>query len=484
MTARILVVDDILPNVKLLEAKLTAEYFDVLTASDGASALEVAEAETPDIILLDVMMPGMDGFEACERLKSNPKTRHIPVVMVTALSDVNDRVRGLKAGADDFLSKPVNDVALFARVRSLARLKMMMDELRDRQATTGAEDLFELEMGEEALFSSACILVVEGSDFLGKKIAEHLETAGCSVDRVTSGAEGLTLGAGNRYDLIMAGLDIGGEDGLRLCSQFRSQDETRHVPILLVLDETDLAELAKGLDLGVTDYLIKPIDRNELLARARTQIRRRRYHDKLRGLLESSVSMAYTDPLTGVYNRRYMKAHLDRKISEIPESAKPVSVLMCDVDHFKQINDTYGHAAGDEVLKEMAGRVGDNLRDFDMVARYGGEEFVVVMPSTPLSAAQAVAERLCKRIGTEGFAIPGQAEPLRVTTSIGVASTSDPQMEAGGLLAQADAALYRAKHAGRNRVVVSEKADESGESAEGADGADGAELPHAAAGGG
>jgi two-component system cell cycle response regulator len=198
------------------------------------------------------------------------------------------------------------------------------------------------------------------------------------------------------------------------------------VPILLVLDETDLAELAKGLDLGVTDYLIKPIDRNELLARARTQIRRR-------------------DPLTGVYNRRYMKAHLDRKITEIPESAKPVSVLMCDLDHFKQINDTYGHAAGDEVLKEMAGRVGDNLRDFDMVARYGGEEFVVVMPSTPLSAAQAVAERLCKRIGTEGFAIPGQAEPLRVTTSIGVASTSDPQMEAGGLLAQADAALYRAR---------------------------------------
>ena len=355
MTARILVVDDILPNVKLLEAKLTAEYFDVLTASDGASALELAEAETPDIILLDVMMPGMDGFEACERLKDNPKTRHIPVVMVTALSDVNDRVRGLKAGADDFLSKPVNDVALFARVRSLARLKMMMDELRDRQATTGGEDLFEQEMGEETLFSSARILVVEGSEFLGKRIAEHLETAGCAVDRVTSGAEGLTLGSGNRYDLIMAGLDIGGEDGLRLCSQFRSQDETRHVPILLVLDETDLAELAKGLDLGVTDYLIKPIDRNELLARARTQIRRRRYHDKLRGLLESSVSMAYTDPLTGVYNRRYMKAHLDRKIMEIPESAKPVSVLMCDLDHFKQINDTYGHAAGDEVLKEMAG---------------------------------------------------------------------------------------------------------------------------------
>jgi two-component system cell cycle response regulator len=470
MTARILVVDDILPNVKLLEAKLTAEYFDVLTAHDGPSALELADAEMPDLILLDVMMPGMDGFEVCERLKASGKTRHIPIVMVTALSDVNDRVRGLKAGADDFLSKPVNDVALFARVRSLARLKMMMDELRVRQATTGGEDLFEAEMAEDTLFSTARVLVVESSQFLAQKITEHLQAAGCEVDTVRTGAEGLAHGSQHRYDLIIAGLVIGGEDGLRLCSQFRSQEETRQVPILLVLEETDLAELAKGLDLGVTDYLIKPIDRNELLARARTQIRRRRYHDKLRGLLESSVSMAYTDPLTGVYNRRYMKAHLERKIMEIPESAKPVSVLMCDLDHFKQINDTYGHAAGDEVLKEMASRVGDNLRDFDMVARYGGEEFVVVMPATPLSAAQAVAERLCKRIGTEGFAIPGRGEPLTVTTSIGVASTSDPQMEAEGLLAQADVALYEAKHAGRNRVVVSQEAA--------------GDLPHVAAAGG
>ena len=469
MTARILVVDDILPNVKLLEAKLTAEYFDVLTASDGPSALQLAAAQTPDIILLDVMMPGMDGFEVCERLKANPKTRHIPVVMITALSDVNDRVHGLKSGADDFLSKPVNDVALFARVRSLVRLKMMMDELRVRQATTGGEDLFEGRLDEASLCSGARVLVVEESEFLAQKIAEHLETAGCLVDRVTNGADGLAQGCGHRLDLIIVGLDLDGEDGLRLCSQFRSQEETRHVPILLVLEETELAELAKGLELGVTDYLIKPIDHNELLARVRTQIRRRRYHDQLRGLLESSVSMAYTDPLTGVYNRRYMRAHLERKITEIPIGAKPVSVLMCDLDHFKQINDTHGHAAGDAVLKEISKRIGDNLRDFDMVARYGGEEFVVVMPATPLSAAHAAAERLCKCIADEAVAIPGKPEPLTVTASIGVASTSDPQMAADGLLDQADAALYRAKRAGRNCVVVSPESE------------DGA-LPHAAAG--
>src|SRR5690349_7053426 len=133
MSGRVLVVDDVDVNVKLLEAKLSSEYFDVLTASNGATALEIASSTVPDVVLLDVMMPQMDGFEVCRRLKADPKTADIPVVMVTALSDVADRLRGLEAGADDFLTKPVNDIALFARVRSLVRLKRMMEELRLRE---------------------------------------------------------------------------------------------------------------------------------------------------------------------------------------------------------------------------------------------------------------------------------------------------------------------------------------------------------------
>ena len=133
MTARVLVVDDILSNVKLLEAKLTAEYFEVVTAFNGMEALAKIEECDPDIVLLDVMMPGMDGFEVCRRIKHNPKTAHVPVVMVTALDQSADRVAGLEAGADDFLTKPVDNSALFARVRSLVRLKMMTDELRMRE---------------------------------------------------------------------------------------------------------------------------------------------------------------------------------------------------------------------------------------------------------------------------------------------------------------------------------------------------------------
>lgn len=455
MAARILVVDDIPANVRLLEAKLMAEYFEVITASDGQSALEIAAKEMPDIILLDVMMPGMDGYEVCSRLKSDPKTRHIPVVMVTALSEVSDRVRGLEVGADDFLTKPLNDVALFARVRSLVRLKMMTDELRVRQeASSRFDSIGSGEPDEEEAISNANILLAESNDLTASKIINFLTELDHNVDHSRQSREVIEFGQEKSYDLFIVALDLGGEDGLRLCSQLRAHEETRHVPILLVLEEENLSQLAKGLDIGVTDYLVKPIDPNELRARCKTQIKRRRYHDRLTDMLKKSVAMAYTDPLTGVFNRRYMNAHLDRAIMEIAETAKPVSTLMFDIDHFKNVNDTYGHASGDEVLKVLAKRVTDAVRDFDMLARYGGEEFVVIMPSASSEQAFTVAERLRSRVGDKPIEVPGSAEPLTITISVGVATTSDPMEMADSLLARADTALYDAKSMGRNCVCI------------------------------
>lgn len=456
MTARILVVDDIAANVRLLEAKLTAEYFDVVTADDGPTALEIAASQSPDIILLDVMMPGMDGFEVARRLKADAKTRHIPIVMVTALTDTEDRVRGLEAGADDFLSKPINDIALFARVRSLARLKVMMDELRLRHETSGQLDLGDADAELDQQDDPGHVVLVEATDFVAEKVIGYLGGAGHAVTRAVSGAEALAAVRRTDTDLFIVALHIGAEDGLRLCSQLRSHEQTRHVPILLLLDEGELHELAKGLDLGATDYLIRPIDRNELCARVRTQVRRRRYHDRLRNLLETSVSLAYVDALTGVYNRRYMSAHLDRKIMEIGDSGRPVSAVMFDIDHFKRINDTYGHASGDDVLKQLAGRIRDSIRDFDLLARYGGEEFVLIMPNTAAETAVGVSERLRHCLADQPFEISGSPEPLVVTASFGVATTSDPDESAESLLDRADRSLYRAKEKGRDRVHCDE----------------------------
>ncbi len=314
MTARILVVDNVLPNVKLLEAKLSREYYDVLTATNGPDALEIIEREVPDIILLDVMTPGMDGFEVCAQIKANPNLMHIPVVMVTALSDTSDRVRGLEAGADDFLTKPANDITLFARVRSLIRLKIMMDESRLREATSGSFGMAEPE-DDDLNVDGGRILVVEDREIYARNINQalqddHTVTMAISADAAIEAAK-----TGN-VDLIIVSLSLQDTDGLRLCSHLRSMEESRQAPILILVDDTldQMESLVKGLDLGVNEYLIRPVDQNELMARCRNQLRRKKYEDRLRSNYHMSMTLAVTDPLTGLYNRRYLETHLENLI--------------------------------------------------------------------------------------------------------------------------------------------------------------------------
>jgi two-component system, cell cycle response regulator len=455
MSARVLVVDDIAANVRLLEAKLAAEYFEVMTASSGKEALALIEKQTPDIVLLDVMMPELDGFEVCKRIRANPRTRFLPVVMVTALSDQADRVRGLEAGADDFLTKPVNDLALFARVRSLVRLKMIMDEWRMREQTSGAFDVLstEAEPAEED-HTAAKVLLVESFAPAAQRIGTILAADKDTVEVAANSAEAMQKSAKGNYDLVITGLQIGQEDGLRLCSNLRSADETRQVPILLIVDEFEMPRLVKGLDIGVSDYLMKPIDANELLARVRIQVRRRRYQDRLRSNYERSLSMALTDVLTGVYNRRYALRHMEGLMKRVGDTGKALSVMVCDLDRFKSVNDTYGHAAGDEVLKQFAQRATQCMRNIDMVARFGGEEFVILLPDTEGDNALKAAERLCAKIGATPMDVADAPDgKLTVTVSIGVASTT-VAMPGEELIKLADAALYRAKQGGRNQVCA------------------------------
>uniref|UniRef100_Q07L67 diguanylate cyclase n=1 Tax=Rhodopseudomonas palustris (strain BisA53) TaxID=316055 RepID=Q07L67_RHOP5 len=454
MSARILVVDDIPANAKLLEARLSAEYFDVLTASSGAQALEICARSECDIILLDVMMPDMDGFEVCRRLKANPKTHFIPVVMVTALDSPADRVRGLEAGADDFLTKPVADVVLIARVRSLTRLKMMTDELRMRAVTS-----FEIGVQQperEAVAETGKggrILLVDDRPSSFERMAQVLSSEH-TVDVEPDPAEALFHAADGDYDLLIVSLGLEDFDGLRLCSQARSLERTRHLPILAIADADNNTRLLRGLEIGVNDYLLRPVDKNELLARARTQIRRRRYTDHLRDNVQTSIEMAITDGLTGLHNRRYMESHLATLAEQAGARGRPLALMMLDIDYFKKINDSYGHDAGDDVLREFAVRIKKSIRGIDLACRYGGEEFVVVMPETDAHVAGLVAERLRRAIAGEPFAIEKGARRIEVTISIGLSTLEKKGEPVADLLKRADVALYRAKHDGRNRVVA------------------------------
>jgi two-component system, cell cycle response regulator len=454
VTARILVVDDVPANVKLLEARLSAEYFDVVTATSGFEALAVCEKADCDVVLLDAMMPEMDGFEVCRRLKANRATHHIPVVMVTALDQPSDRLRGLESGADEFLTKPVSELALIARVRSLARLKLAIDELRMRAQTSrdiGMQDPENTAIADTG--RSGRILIVDDRASSFERLSGALSDRH-TVDVESNPARALFVAAEGNYDLAIISLALENYDAMRLCSQIRSLDRTRIVPILAISNGEDDTRMNRGLEVGINDFLMWPIDQNELEARVCAQIRRKRYTERLRDNLQISIEPAIIDALTGLHNRRYMESHLATLVDQAATRAKPFSVLVLDIDYFKAINEIHGHDAGDEVLREFAIRVRKTIRGIDLACRLGGAEFAVVMPDTDIAVASVVAERLRRRVASERFSIQDGTRAIEATISVGIATLDSPDDTAASILKRADQALYRATRDGRNRVVA------------------------------
>ncbi len=453
MTARVLIIDDLLPNIKLLEARLSAEYYEVQSATSGLQALAICAQGQIDVVLLDVMMPGMDGFEVCRRIKADPAMAHLPVVMVTSLDQHADRLRGLEAGADDFLGKPIDEIAVIARVKSLARMKVSMDELRNRQSLTA-------QLGASANLTAA----IADSGEQGRILL--VDDRMTSIDRVTSAlrgrheldveripAQAVFRAPGQQYDLIIVSLNLQDFDGLRVCSQLRSLERTRHAPILMLAEADDRRKVLHGLELGANDYISRPIERNELIARVRTQVRRRRYSEALRNDMQASIEMALVDPLTGLNNRRYLDMRLPSLLEESARRARPLALMALDIDRFKSVNDGFGHDAGDDVLRTFAQRVKNAVREGDLLCRLGGEEFVVLMPETEIDVAARIAERVRQSVEADLFEIEKGARRIPVTVSVGLAQSLG-ETEAEALFRRADRALYRSKNEGRNRVTL------------------------------
>ncbi len=461
MSGTILIVDDVPTNRMILRAKLSAAYYDVIQADNGQDALDKVARLQPDLVLLDVMMPDIDGFAVCRRIKDNPETAHLPVVMVTALDSRQDRLRGLECGADDFLTKPISDLALLSRVRNLLRAKFMFDELRLRDATSRALGLDDPMADIGFSPPPGRVAMVPRNPTMGLIWTRALAGQTDFTTHILNRADdAMALAPEDLPDVFLVHARLGGYgDGLRLVSHLRSRPHTRHCGVVLVVPEHDQKIAAKGLDLGASDYVFEPVDPSEMIVRLKGQIRRKQISDRLRASLNDTLRLAVQDPLTGLYNRRYAMQHLARMMHNASASGRKFALMLLDIDRFKQINDSYGHAAGDHVLREFARRIQENLRGVDMVSRIGGEEFLVAMPDTTEAQARKASERLRRVIERRPFplgradATPG-TDRVRVTVSVGVVMGDANAPGIDHLLQHADEALYASKNEGRNMVTM------------------------------
>jgi two-component system cell cycle response regulator len=325
---------------------------------------------------------------------------------------------------------------------------MLMRALTGRQLGMSEDAALIKALSEER----ARILIVDDDQAAAAGLSAALATVHEPVV-VGTPQEALRLLSEKDFDVLIVSLTLADADGLRLCSQTRSLERTRHLPIVVLLQPGNEARLLRALDMGVNDYVMRPVDANELLARVRTQVKRKRYSDHLRNRLEESIEAAMIDPLTGLHNRRYMENHLATLVIDALSSGRSLSVLLADIDHFKRINDTYGHDVGDVVLKEFSNRFRRNTRGIDLACRFGGEEFLVIMPDTNMSRAYQVGERLRVAIAADAFQIrPGLG--IHMTASVGIATLECPEDTPETVFRRADSALFAAKRRGRNRVAA------------------------------
>jgi len=463
MSGKVLIVDDVSTNRIVFKVKLAAAGYDPLLAVDGASCLKIAVAERPDLILLDLMLPDMSGIEVLSRLRADPLTRRIPVIMFSAGRDGAARMAALQAGADDFLTKPIDDQTLLARLRSFMRARGAMAALSDRDAALGLLGMSE----PQGLFERPGVIALVTAR---PETALHLrhDLSDQTTDRIVilgpdQALQDRRSDAGELPDVYVIEADMDAPNaGLRMMSELRSRSGSRHAAFCILNRAQDSASAAIAFDLGANDQVDPSMNPPELALRLRTLLRRKREDDRMRASVQDGLRMAMIDPLTGLHNRRYGVAQLGVISERSAQDGAPFAVMVADLDRFKTVNDTWGHAAGDAVLIEVAARLSANLRVADLIARIGGEEFLIALPDTALGEARRVAERLCHAIEEQPIVLANGAR-LTVTISIGLALSNDPCEAAATdrvsqLVNCADQALLASKSAGRNMVTTSRNA--------------------------
>ena len=304
---------------------------------------------------------------------------------------------------------------------------------------------------------SNSVLIIDDSENVRDRIVKILESYELfsRFYEAEDGLDGFKRLLSAPVDIILCDLEMPRIDGFKFLGMLKSRPELQDVPVIILTGMNDRELKIKGLEQGASDYVTKPFDPGELVARVKVHLKIKKLQDELKRTNELLLELSNTDHLTGLFNRRYMMEALEKEVQRCIRKSGNLALIMLDIDHFKQVNDTYGHLQGDVVLQKVASQLQKELRSYDFAARYGGEEFVAILPDSTLSEALFVADRI--RLAVLGNCFHGDLAPLNLTASLGVACFSlERSVSIDGFIKQADDALYRAKAKGRNRIEFQE----------------------------
>ncbi|CUI90106.1 diguanylate cyclase [Cognatishimia activa] len=453
MPGKILIVDSIATNRIVLKVRLSNAFYKVIQAADPNEADVILQNEAIDLVMVNAHLESADAIAFCRRLKTGPKTSHLPILVISSQHDREMRLAALKAGANDVLVRPIDDVFLFARLRSLLRSLETAEESELRQKTGQAMGFAET---TTSFVAQSQIHVTTPESATSIRWATVLKTM--MPYRITPTIHSDTLKhlSGSKVpDVFVIAVDRQKPDtALRLIAEIRARASTRHSGILVVVDDERRRILVDAMDLGAHDVMMNGFDPDEMSLRISTLASQKRLSDRLRDNVTIGLDAAVTDPLTGLFNRRYALPHVERLCSRAKLKKQQFAIMIADLDHFKQVNDQFGHATGDAVLTEAARRLREHLRPVDLVARIGGEEFLIAMPETTPERANRMALDMCSVMRERPVQVSSINKRISVTMSIGVTMGGCGHLTkpVNALIEQADSALYDAKLRGRDQV--------------------------------
>lgn len=458
MTGRILILDSVATNRIVLRVKMAAAQYEVSSCATHAEARELMDRHRPDLLLINMTDPVEDRYAFCKELRQSVKTESMGIICVGVADTGRARLAAIDCGADDVLPRPISDTLMMARIRSILRQRNIGLEWQLREDACRALGFEEdtapmLRPVRTALLSCGTAMTADLKARITQSLGQDLTTF---ATKLTANATQLP----EKSELILVDATCSDLDPAQLfqtVADLKSRPETRTAALLIILAQGQEDAAAMSLDLGAEDVIFGNATSEEMKLRVNALMLRKAQRDKMNTSVRDGLHAAVTDPLTGLHNRRYADMHLLQIAEQSRTTGREFALMVIDVDHFKSINDTYGHAAGDDVLKALSDRLRHNLRPIDLLARIGGEEFMIVMPDTTISVAELAADRLRRVINDQPFDIRGEGDPLRVSVSVGVAveAAIGPQgFDASHLMGLADAALYEAKAGGRNMVSI------------------------------